>query len=222
MSHRHQVAEREQLPCHEICASRAAKLRGKSRDGSHRCSLSVRALQRAPHLRAAASEQATAIRHAILAAVTSIATLCAQLQSTWREEIPLAAAMAIEVLTFADAQLLVRAPLTANKNVHGTAFAGSLFSICVLTGWGRIWLALRREGLDGQIVVADSQIKYRKAVTGEILCRCALDDDAERANVAAFAASGRASWQLTCTIDGATGPAVTYEAKYVVLAKRDG
>lgn len=152
--------------------------------------------------------------------MTSIATLCTELQSIWRDEIPLAAAMAIEVVSFADTQLLVRAPLAPNTNVHGTAFAGSLFSICVLTGWGRVWLALRREGLDGHIVVADSQIKYRKAVAGEILSRCAFDGDADRANVAAFADSGRASWQLTCTIDGASAPAVTFEAKYVVLTKR--
>ncbi|HLF12915.1 MAG TPA: YiiD C-terminal domain-containing protein, partial [Gammaproteobacteria bacterium] len=94
-------------------------------------------------------------------------TLCAELHSTWHEEIPLAAAMGIEVVSFARDELVVRAPLAPNTNVHGTAFAGSLFSICVLTCWGRVWLALRQQGLAARIVVADSQIKYRKAVTGE-------------------------------------------------------
>jgi thioesterase domain-containing protein len=143
--------------------------------------------------------------------------LCAELYSTWHAEIPLAAAMGVEVVTFAGDELTVRAPLAPNTNVHGTAFAGSLFSICVLTCWGRVWLALRKRGLAGQIVVADSQIKYRKAVTSEILCRCTFDDRAEHANLGKLATSGRAVLQLTCTIDGLDAPAVTFEGKYVVL-----
>src|SRR5262245_66399410 len=104
--------------------------------------------------------------------VSELPPLCLELLSTWRREIPLAAAIGIETTGYDGGELRVRAPLDANRNVHGTAFAGSLFSVCVLTGWGSTWLALELAGLRGQIVVSESRIRYRKAVAGEIACRC--------------------------------------------------
>lgn len=152
--------------------------------------------------------------------VNSPEELCVELASTWREEIPLAAAMQIEVASFAAGELIVRAPLAPNTNVHGTAFAGSLFSTCVLAGWGRVWLAARNLGLEARIVVADSRIEYRKGVTGEIVCRCAFDERARSAELDALATSGRAAFALVCTVDGADAPAVTFAGKYVVVLKR--
>ena len=40
----------------------------------------------------------------------------------------------------------LKANLAANLNVHDTMFAGSIYSQCVLAGWGLIWLQLRRRG----------------------------------------------------------------------------
>jgi thioesterase domain-containing protein len=142
--------------------------------------------------------------------VTALDTLGARLQGTWREGIPLAAAMRIEVASAVDTvaddgsralELAVRAPLAANGNVHGTAFAGSLFSLCVLTGWGAVWLALERREAHGSIVVVDSRIRYRKAVTSEFIeCRCRLDATAAESLVVALAATGRAALSLACSI----------------------
>ncbi|HUQ52228.1 MAG TPA: YiiD C-terminal domain-containing protein, partial [Gammaproteobacteria bacterium] len=95
----------------------------------------------------------------------------------------------------------------------------SLFSVCVLTGWGATWLALRERGLRGVIVVADSDIHYRKAVEGELVCRCAPDADALRAGLEQFAASGRASFELNCAIDRDDKHAVTFTGKYIVNAQ---
>lgn len=116
-------------------------------------------------------------------------------------------------------ELRVRAPLPPNRNLHGTAFAGSLFSICVLTGWGATWLALRERGLTGLIVVAESNIQYRKAVADEIVCVCAPDVDAMTEGLALFATKQRASFDLVCTIDAAGKRAVTFTGRYVVHAQ---
>jgi len=124
--------------------------------------------------------------------------------------------MAIEVASCARDELVVRAPLAPNRNVHGTAFAGSLFSICVLTGWGAAWLALRRRGLDGAIVVADSRIRYRKAVNGDVVCRCRPDPAVVEQSLAELQAHGRATLRLVCAIDQDDKRAVTFEAEYVV------
>lgn len=148
--------------------------------------------------------------------------LTAELKATWHRDIPPAAAMAIEVAAYDGRTLSVRAPLAANRNVHGTAFAGSLFSICVLTGWGATWLALRERGLAGSIVVADSQIKYRKAVTGDLVCLCTRDPDALEAAFAGFAASLRARLPLACTMYAGDKVAVAFEGTYVVHALASG
>lgn len=145
--------------------------------------------------------------------------LAAELQATWHREIPLAAAMDVSVAACASDEIAVRAPLAPNRNLHGTAFAGSLFSLCVLTGWGMTWLALQRRGLGGVIVVADSRIRYRKAVSTELLCRCRVEESFLDERLATLAASGRASLALLCTIDARDKTAVTFEGEYVVHAR---
>jgi thioesterase domain-containing protein len=148
--------------------------------------------------------------------VSDLATLCKELELTWHRDIPLAAAMSIGVAGYDGRTLTVRAPLPPNRNLHGTAFAGSLFSTCVLTGWGATWLALRERGLTGLIVVADSEIHYRKAVAADLVCRCTCDPGALRASLEQFVAKGRGSFELSCAIDQDDKRAVTFAGKYVV------
>lgn len=95
-----------------------------------------------------------------------------ELQSVWHRDIPITAAMGIEVAVFDDDMLRVVARLAPNVNVHGTAFAGSLYSVCALTGWGMSWLKLREKGLTAEIVLATAEISYRRAVRGDLLCEC--------------------------------------------------
>jgi thioesterase domain-containing protein len=150
--------------------------------------------------------------------MTDRTALCAELTATWHREIPIVAAMGMAVEGYDGRSLTVRAPLKPNRNVHGTTFAGSLYSACVLTGWGAVWLALRERGLRGVIYAAESSVKYRKAVEGDFACSCTLDPEALRAGLETLEASGRASFELVCTIDYAAKRAVTFEGKYVVHA----
>jgi thioesterase domain-containing protein len=154
-------------------------------------------------------------------AVSTLDELGRELQSAWRREIPLAAALAIEVASCTREELVVRAPLAPNRNLHGTAFAGSLFSICVLAGWGATWLALKQRDFRGAIVVADSRIRYRKAVSGDILCSCRPDLAVVEQRLAGFATSGRATLPLACTIDQDDKRAVAFDGEYVVHAQEE-
>jgi thioesterase domain-containing protein len=148
------------------------------------------------------------------------AQLCAELATTWHRDIPLAAAMAIAIDSYDGATLAVRAPLNPNRNLHGTAFAGSLFSACVLTAWGATWLKFREQGLVGQIVVVDSTIRYRRAVSGDLVCRCTPDDAAVAACLEKFQELGRGSIVLECRIDSGDKLAVAFTATYVVQKSR--
>lgn len=153
--------------------------------------------------------------------VTAIHPLCLELQSTWFAEIPLVAALGVEIIEYTDdGELRVRAPLDPNRNVHGTAFAGSLYSVCVLTGWGSTWFALRLAGLAGQIVAAESRIEYRKAVAGEIVCSCRPDPDSLARSVEELRAAGRTSLTVVCGIDSNGKRAVTFAGTYVVRREK--
>lgn len=151
--------------------------------------------------------------------MTDRTALCDELTATWHREIPIVAAMGAAVERYDGRSLTVRAPLQPNRNVHGTTFAGSLYSACVLTGWGAVWLALRERGLTGVIYAAESTVQYRKAVAGDFVCRCSPDADALDAGLKLFEKSGRATFELVCTIDNDDKRAVTFEGKYVVHAK---
>lgn len=142
--------------------------------------------------------------------------LLRELTATWHRDIPLAAAMSIEARSYDGRTLGVAAPLARNRNLHGTAFAGSLFSLCVLTGWGATWLALRERDLAGVIVVADSGITYRKAVTADLVCHCEPEPAALAEALDRYRAKGRMKLPLTCTIEGAGKPAVVFTGTYVV------
>ena len=147
------------------------------------------------------------------------AALCDELTATWHREIPIVAAMGVTVDSYDGRSLTVRAPMQPNRNVHGTTFAGSLYSACVLTGWGAVWLAVRERGLEGVIYAAESAVQYRKAVAGDFVCRCTTDAASLDAGLENLKKSGRASFDLACTIDHDGKRAVAFTGKYVVHAK---
>lgn len=153
--------------------------------------------------------------------MTDLETLRRELEMLWRGDIPVAAAMDIRVAGYDGTTLTVLAPLAPNRNPHATAFAGSLYSLCVLTGWGTVWLALQQRGLRAHIVAADAGIQYRRAVTGDLVCICTAEPSAFDERLADVAAGGKARFQLTCAIDTDGKRAVTFTATYAVHAIRD-
>lgn len=68
---------------------------------------------------------------------------CAQLQQAWYEHIPLSEKMGVRIQQYTGQKFITTMPETGNQNPHHTLFAGSLFSLATLTGWGLIWLMLR-------------------------------------------------------------------------------
>lgn len=145
-----------------------------------------------------------------------MSTLIHDLQSIWREQVPLATAMGVEIERYADDELVVRAALAPNVNLHGTAFAGSLYSVCALAGWGTTWLQLRGRNLDGRIVLAEGRITYRRAVTEDIVCRCRFDPAEQLANLEQLAKTGSGLFPLLCGVDAGGRRAVRFEGEYSV------
>lgn len=141
------------------------------------------------------------------------------LRETWHREIPLTDAMDLEPLAFEDHALTVRASLAPNVNVHGTAFAGSLYATAALAGWGLVHLELQAAGIDGAIVIAEGAIRYRRPVTGDLVARCAISAQALAGGLEALRAEGRTRFSLTARL--ATAPdgdedAVIFDGVYAV------
>lgn len=150
-----------------------------------------------------------------------MSTFCTELASIWHREIPLSAAMGLEIADYAGDELVVRAPLAPNVNLHGTVFAGSLYSVCALTGWGAIWLMLRPRGLDAHIVLADGRIRYRRAVAEDIVCRCRFDSAAQAVNLEQLERTGAAPFPLVCTVEAGGRRAVSFDGAYAVKRSPD-
>ena len=140
----------------------------------------------------------------------------AELEAIWHREIPISATMGIEIVEFANDRLVVRAPLAPNVNVHGTAFAGSLYAIAALCGWGMTWLQLKRRKLDASIVIADGHIHYAAPVSAAIEASCEFPVAELTAAMAQLTERGKARFPLECAITCNGIEAARFRGDYAV------
>lgn len=89
-----------------------------------------------------------------------------------------AALIGVRVHVLSGDYLALSAPLKLNTNVHGTAFAGSLYSLTVLTCYyaARSWLLQQEEYADYMLVAKSARIQYKQPVKNcqLIVARCNL------------------------------------------------
>lgn len=90
------------------------------------------------------------------------------LQDIWHETIPLSKAMDLQISYYDSFQLVTHCDADFNQNLHHTMFAGSIYTLATLTGWGWIYLALKESqaNLDGDIVLAEANIRYHAPIKG--------------------------------------------------------
>lgn len=88
------------------------------------------------------------------------------LQNVWHETIPLSKAMNIKISYFDGAELITHCDGDFNKNLHNTMFAGSIYTLATLSGWGWVHLQLQQQQLKGDIVLAKADIKYHAPIAG--------------------------------------------------------
>ncbi len=98
------------------------------------------------------------------------------LQNKIQSTIPLSEAMQFEIVELTEKSILVQAPLSPNVNIHGTGFAGSIYSLAVLCGWAMATHIIDLLGIDADLVVSKAEIRYRKPVNGDIECRCEVSE----------------------------------------------
>lgn len=140
---------------------------------------------------------------------------CAALQQTWHQTIPLSAFMQLSIAEFNGSRLSCQAPLAPNKNLHHTMFAGSIYSLLTLTGWGMVWLQLQALGLTGDIVLADADIRYLAPVKGDARAEVSLLDAV--GSLDALSKGRRVRQQLTVRLLAGDQVLAVFQGRFAVL-----
>ena len=101
-----------------------------------------------------------------------------QFEAECRRDIPLLNAMQLSFVDYADAALTMEAPLAPNINNKGTAFGGSIASICLFAGWAVSTLAFTEAGIDNtEIVVYRNDMTFERPARGLLSVKAWIDAD---------------------------------------------
>ena len=123
------------------------------------------------------------------------------LDAIWAAEIPLSQGIGIQVVSWDGTNLDVEAPLAPNINVHGTAFAGSLYAVGALCGWGLTHLRCVEADRPASTVIASASIAYRSPCSGPLRARAEWRDQDEAWQ--RYVDTGRSRFTLEIDISGA-------------------
>lgn len=111
------------------------------------------------------------------------------------------------------------APLEPNRNMHGTGFAGSLYSLAVATGWALVHNRVDLACLSGQLVVKKAVIHYKRPVMADIELAANIDSDVSNdALKEQLFSKGRIDFPLIVNIYSKGKKCGYLEANYVVVA----
>lgn len=134
-----------------------------------------------------------------------------------RGEIPLTAAMDLQVAACDGLSLALRVPLAPNVNDKGTAFAGSITALGCISGWCLLTLWGEREIGACQVAVYDAHFAFRKPLQGDFTATVALPDAAACAALKeAVMRKGKGRITLRIVLADAGGAATELEAAYAV------
>lgn len=123
--------------------------------------------------------------------------------------------MQLEIVELDEGSIHVHAPLAPNINIHGTGFAGSIYSLAVLAGWAKCTHILSTNQVNAELVVARAEIKYRRAVTGDIDCRCSVGETERQEFIDQFKKLGKSKLGLSIIVGDDRNAVLT--ASYVAI-----
>jgi thioesterase domain-containing protein len=139
------------------------------------------------------------------------------LEKVLLEEIPLTKAMALKVVEASASKVVLSAPIEPNHNHKQTAFGGSLYSLAVLAGWSLLWIRLKQAGLEGHVVIANTDVQYLKPVVDDFQATAIADEMAMALAVQVYRNRGRARVMVTSQIGSQVDPQVRFVGTYALV-----
>ncbi|WP_430760809.1 YiiD C-terminal domain-containing protein [Solilutibacter silvestris] len=132
---------------------------------------------------------------------------------------PPVAALQPRLTELDDDRCNLHAPLAANINDKGCAFGGSLVSLMTLAGWGLVTAWLERRGIQAEVYVADSQVKYRAPLYDDLDARAQFAESLiADAVLRELADKRRVSFQVRAEVRRSDGRVATsMESRYVAV-----
>ncbi len=145
----------------------------------------------------------------------------AELEATLQREIPASALMHLHVARLSGGQIRIEAPVApSNINIHGTAFAGSIYSISTLAAWGLTYHSLQLAGIKADIVLAEGNIRYRRPIVGEIIAETGFSEQQLQGFISSLQETGKATLTAIVEISDGTAVRATNTLKLVALKPR--
>jgi thioesterase domain-containing protein len=134
--------------------------------------------------------------------------------------IPLSAAMGVQVKVATPEHVHLIAPIAPNINHHQTVFGGSGVVLATLSAWTLLHLRLEQDGLPATLVIQRSSMEYDRPIPGDFEAVCKFADDAgwQRFRTM-FGRRGRARMTLTSHLIYATHEMGEFVGDFVALAQ---
>ncbi|MGY0557629.1 MULTISPECIES: YiiD C-terminal domain-containing protein [unclassified Lysobacter] len=134
---------------------------------------------------------------------------------------PPVAAMELRIDGYDGRRLQLHAPLARHLNDKGCAFGGSLASVMTLACWGLMSLQVEAAGIQADVYVADSQVRYLLPLFNDLQVSAEL---APRSSwdhfIATLRQRGRARAHLVARVPLPDGRIATdFTARYVAIAR---
>jgi thioesterase domain-containing protein len=145
----------------------------------------------------------------------------AELERSILAEIPLTRAMQLSLRDYDGERLTLAAPLSPNVNDKGCAFGGSLVSMMTLAGWGLVVLKLREIGIECDVYVQDSTVRYLAPMWSDFVAQSQLAEGESWEDFAAMLKQkGRSRALVDCRVPLAdAGDACTMQARFVAVTR---
>jgi thioesterase domain-containing protein len=132
---------------------------------------------------------------------------------------PPVVALGLRIDAYDGARLRLQAPLSANLNDKGCAFGGSLTSLMTLAGWGLVTTRLLEAGFEAEVYVADSEVRYRAPLYGDLLAEAVLaDGESWERSIDHLQRRGKARLEIVATVALPEGGVATESrSRYVAI-----
>ena len=140
------------------------------------------------------------------------------------QAMPPVAAMQLRIAGYDGDALTLEAPLALHVNDKGCAFGGSLVSLLTLASWGLATLHVQQAGLEADVFVADSEVRYLAPLFGDLRAQARIAQGASWDDfIATLRGRGRARTTLVATVPlPGGGVATTFRARYVAILRKHG
>ena len=146
--------------------------------------------------------------------------LLEQLDAHYRG-MPPVAAMQVSIAGYDGERLRLHAPLSHNVNDKGCAFGGSLSSLMTLAAWGLVTLHVQAAGMEADVYVADSQVRYLAPLFDDLEAEAHASPESDWHDfLATLSQKGRARTELVARVTLPDGKdAATFRARFVAFRK---